>query len=327
MQPERERFTGDANGLYFKLVFGIIICDNPNERIVGRAPPATGGASILCIRVQMDRVIAYVDGYNLYFGIRSKGWRDLYWLNIQRLIEQILKPNQQLMRVKYFTARVSDPIDKKQRQATYLEALGTLPDFDIVYGKYQSQPTRCHFCGTRSRRHSEKMTDVNIAVELLGDSYRDAFDTAILISGDSDLTPPIRALRQFFPNKRVVSIFPPNRHSKELKQTAHAFYAISRTAFENAVFPDVVLRQDGFPLKRPASWSATGYTAPVMAATKPFLNFWGRTGAELGQLLEQLVATGRVIGAAYIDQQGVLQIEVDGVDRTIAEVRCLRHSP
>jgi uncharacterized LabA/DUF88 family protein len=149
--------------------------------------------------MQMDRVIVYVDGYNLYFGIRSKGWRDLYWLNIRRLIQQIIEPNQQLVQVKYFTARVSDPVAQQQRQTTYLEALGTLPDFDISYGKYQSQPKRCQFCGTRSQRYSEKMTDVNIAVELLGDSYRDAFDTALLLSGGSDLTPPIRAVRQFFP--------------------------------------------------------------------------------------------------------------------------------
>lgn len=29
----------------------------------------------------MERVIAYVDGYNLYYGLRAKGWKRYYWLN------------------------------------------------------------------------------------------------------------------------------------------------------------------------------------------------------------------------------------------------------
>ena len=40
------------------------------------------------------------------------------------------------------------------------------------------------------------MTDVNIAVELLHDAHTDLFDTAILVSGDSDLTSAITALRE-----------------------------------------------------------------------------------------------------------------------------------
>ena len=31
----------------------------------------------------MDRVIVYVDGFNLYYGLRSKGWKRFYWLDIQ----------------------------------------------------------------------------------------------------------------------------------------------------------------------------------------------------------------------------------------------------
>jgi hypothetical protein len=35
--------------------------------------------------------------------------------------------------------------------------------------------------------HHEKMTDVNIAVELLTDAFQDSFDVALLISADGDL--------------------------------------------------------------------------------------------------------------------------------------------
>ncbi len=67
----------------------------------------------------MQRVIAYIDGFNLYFGIRSKGWSRYYWLNPRLLIENLLKPGQQLVLTKYFTARVSHSPDKHKRQTTF----------------------------------------------------------------------------------------------------------------------------------------------------------------------------------------------------------------
>ena len=72
------------------------------------------------------------------------------------------------------------------------------------------------------------MTDVNIATELLTDAFQDRFDTAMLISGDSDLTSPIRTVRQVFPEKRVVVAFPPERQSVELAKAASTSFHIGR---------------------------------------------------------------------------------------------------
>jgi hypothetical protein len=47
------------------------------------------------------RTIAYVDGFNLYFGVlRNSPHR---WINLQRLVEMHLMPHNQLIRIKYFT--------------------------------------------------------------------------------------------------------------------------------------------------------------------------------------------------------------------------------
>ena len=137
----------------------------------------------------MERVIAYVDGFNLYFGLKSKGWNRYYWLNIQLLAQNLLKLNQNLLLTKYFTARITSPTDKQRRQSTYLEALETLKDFQILYGKYQLNPRECSHCGFQDEVPNEKMTDVNVAVEMLKDAYQDKFNVALLISADSDLVP------------------------------------------------------------------------------------------------------------------------------------------
>ena len=55
----------------------------------------------------MERVVAYIDGFNLYFGMKSKGWRRYLWLDLQQLCQRLLKPGQSLQATKYFTSRVS----------------------------------------------------------------------------------------------------------------------------------------------------------------------------------------------------------------------------
>lgn len=115
----------------------------------------------------VERVIAYIDGFNLYFGLKSKNWKRYYWLDVHQLAQNLLKPDQELVVVRYFTSRISEPPDKQKRQATYLEALSTLPKVTITYGRYQMNDHRCPHCGRSEKIPSEKMTDVNIAVELL----------------------------------------------------------------------------------------------------------------------------------------------------------------
>src|SRR2546425_687999 len=120
----------------------------------------------------MARVIAYVDGFNLYFGLRSKGWQRYLWLNVQSLATSLLKPDQTLAQTKYFTARISSPPEKVKRQTVYLDALQTLPNLSVFYGRYQMNLFKCRNCAVVHQIPNEKMTDVNIAVELMQDAFQ-----------------------------------------------------------------------------------------------------------------------------------------------------------
>jgi uncharacterized LabA/DUF88 family protein len=202
----------------------------------------------------MNRVVAYIDGFNLYFGLKDAKWKKYYWLNLQLLAQYLLKPDQELVYTKYFTSRISQPKDKQQRQSVFIEALATLTDLEIYYGHYQSHPRTCGKCGFKSMATNEKMTDVNIAVEMMADAYQDRFDTSLLISADSDLTAPISAIRQLFPEKRVIVAFPPMRNSIQLQRTASAFIPIGRATIAKSVFPDRIQKADGYVLHRPIEW-------------------------------------------------------------------------
>ena len=200
------------------------------------------------------RVIAYVDGFNLYFGMRSKKWAKYYWLDVCALSRALLKPWQALIVTKYFTSRISGPNDKRLRQTKYLEAIATLTGLETFYGMYQLNEQRCHACGHVSHVPQEKMTDVNIATEILTDAFAGRMDTAILISADSDLVGPILAVKRLFPSVRVIVAFPPDRASKALKDVATGWTTISRESLSNSQMSNVIQAQDGHQIERPTEW-------------------------------------------------------------------------
>ena len=79
----------------------------------------------------------YVDGFNLYYGaLKGTPYR---WLNINKLC-RIMLPRDTIHQIKYFTALVTsrpkDP-DQLTRQQTYLRALQTIPNLEIIYGLRQ----------------------------------------------------------------------------------------------------------------------------------------------------------------------------------------------
>ena len=168
----------------------------------------------------------------------------------------MLRPGQRLITVKYFTARVAsspqDP-DKAKRQHAYLEALSLLPDLRIRWGRYRRKEFACPDCGATRQIYEEKMTDVNLATELLEDAYGDLYDRAVIVSADSDLVGPVRAVRKRFPRKRIIIAFPPGRSSYHLGQAATGYFKLGRKALSDSQLPDRV-PNGAYVLQRPRSW-------------------------------------------------------------------------
>lgn len=205
----------------------------------------------------MQKVIAYVDGFNLYFGLRDKGWRKYYWLDLVALVQSLLKPDQVFIEAHYFTSRIrvaGNNSNDTKRQSIYLDALATLPSLTIHEGHYLQKTMKCHTCNATWFTYEEKMTDVNIAAQLLTDAFDDRFDTALIISGDSDLTPPVQRIRQRFPEKRIIIALPPGRHSQQLTQAANGAFTIGEAKLRKSQLPEQIVTQSGYVLQRPTHW-------------------------------------------------------------------------
>lgn len=201
-----------------------------------------------------DRVIAYIDGFNLYFGLKDRGWKQFYWLDVTLLVENLLKKDQQLEKVRYFSARISGPRKKQERQNAFLEATAELGKCEIHYGQYLNKRRVCPNCKYVHNVPEEKMTNVNIAVEMMADAYQNKFDTALLISADSDLAPPAKKVKELFKDKRVVAAFPPKRNSQRLGSAVDAYFTIGRGRLANSLLPQSVEKSNGVVIYRPKRW-------------------------------------------------------------------------
>lgn len=178
---------------------------------------------------------------------------DIFGL-ISALVTRLLLNDQKLEDTKYFTARIRGDPAKVQRQSTYLQALNEVCKIDIFYGRYQEKTKRCHSCNSSWKEYEEKMTDVRMASELLRDGFKNKFDTALIVSADADLQPPINILKAEFPSKKVVIAFPPGRVSYHLQNIADASFRIGRGRLSKSQLPQKITKSDGYVLLKPVEW-------------------------------------------------------------------------
>ena len=126
----------------------------------------------------------YVDGFNFYYGLRKNRWRKYYWLDMVRLFESFMRPNQELVAVKYFSARVEDD-GKSLRQNAFFQANQMNPKFKLILGKYLRKTFKCKECGLLNDTYEEKESDVRIGMERYESRFRNSLlpDTVTLRDG------------------------------------------------------------------------------------------------------------------------------------------------
>lgn len=101
----------------------------------------------------------------------------------------------------------------------------------------------------------EKRTDVNIASYLLLDAFEGRYDTAIVVSNDSDLTTPIEIVVSRL-GKTVIAVNPyrANRQISELRRAASRFVPqINASVLRSSQFPNTLTDARG-RFTRPRTW-------------------------------------------------------------------------
>jgi uncharacterized LabA/DUF88 family protein len=210
----------------------------------------------------MIRVACYIDGFNVYHAIddmsrATRGAKNyLKWVDLQKLMAVFTDPAvHQIVSIKYFSAYAKWMAGPYARHQLYVAALRNSA-VEVILGQFKEKDIYCKNCKTTFKGHEEKESDVNLACHLTADSYRDIFDQAFIVSRDSDLSQPIRFLREHFPKKKIKVIAPPKRgHSKELWALANMRASIEEVHLEASLFPKLIADAAGKTIcERPAEY-------------------------------------------------------------------------
>jgi uncharacterized LabA/DUF88 family protein len=112
----------------------------------------------------------------------------------------------------------------------------------------------CFLCHKTFSKPQEKQTDVNIALRLFQLAVQDRYDKAIIISGDSEIIPAIKAVQSTFPVKQVGIVLPIGRSSEELVNETDFHYRMKIRHLDSCLYDDIITLADGSQLQCPPNW-------------------------------------------------------------------------
>lgn len=215
------------------------------------------------------KVNVYVDGFNLYYRAlkdpRAPDGTTYKWLDLGQLASHLMPaPKYTINLIRYFTANVRLLPDDPQapvRQQVYLRALKTLPNVSIHLGRFLAAKKQARLVtpladGTKLvkvHKTEEKGSDVNLATYLLLDGFRNEYDVAAVITNDSDLTEPIRVVRDEL--KKTVGVLEPcaDRVSKDLQRVSSFYKQIRHGALAASLFTPQLTDAKG-SFHKPIGW-------------------------------------------------------------------------
>jgi len=169
------------------------------------------------------------------------------------LAQCFIGPKDKITEIFYFTAFVTWNQAKLTRHQNYVKAL-RFNNIKIVLGAFRRVDRICQKCNKQYRTFEEKRTDVNIAVKLFQTATNDIWDTALIISGDSDLIPAIESVKQTYLAKKLGVIIPIGRRAEELKQAADFHMKLKLKHLKSCQFDNTITINPNTILACPASW-------------------------------------------------------------------------
>lgn len=215
------------------------------------------------------RVIAYIDGFNLYYRALRRT-PSLKWLDPRAFLSHFLLPDQELTAIHYYTADVSGKIDPQQpeRQRAYLRALKTVPTLSIhkstflfksVWRPLAKLPDGVSQLSKEAmvfiNDSEEKGSDVKLASHIIRDGFLERYDLAMVVSADTDLEEPLRIVKEEI-GLPVGLIFPDRSRQRSLSlQRAASFVRhIDTATLRESQFPDEVRTTRNRSIARPSLW-------------------------------------------------------------------------
>lgn len=177
----------------------------------------------------MKRVAVFIDGNNFYFGLRklygeNKSLKDFDFLKFT----EFLAKEGRIVDIFYYNAQLDREQNPKkyESQKQFFEKLKKIPNFHLVLCKLLKRK----ITGTNKFYYIIKEDDIHMAVDMVEKAGENAFDTAIIISGDGDFVPAVEAVKR--KKKEVENIYFKNSSSRNLQNHCSNSFELTRAILD-----------------------------------------------------------------------------------------------
>ena len=166
----------------------------------------------------MERIMIFIDGSNMYHSLKNIfGRTDL---DIGKFCHKLLG-RRKLIRIYYYNARVGmkEEPERYKQQQQFFAGVNAIPYSELRLGRlvYTNWPSVPPF---------EKGIDVQLTTDMLTHSYKDNYDVAILVAGDSDFAPVLQAVKDNGEHVEV-ALFGRGGSSQQLRKVADRVITIN----------------------------------------------------------------------------------------------------
>ncbi len=204
----------------------------------------------------MAKTYFLIDGFNLYHALDAlPGYRKYKWISLTKLCQcYVSRKLDRITGIDYFTTLATWDPGKVVRHKLFIKAQEN-EAVNVVYGVFKRKQKTCRICKKEFLTFEEKQTDVNIALRLFQLAILDKYDSAIIISGDTDLLPAVKAVQSMFPSRRIGVVIPIGRASEDFKKQADFHFRMKEKHLHSSLFPEHITLSDGGVLTRPSTWA------------------------------------------------------------------------
>ena len=143
------------------------------------------------------KTICFIDNANIFHGQQDSGWR-IDWEKLSSHLEQ----DEQIWQT-YFFASETDP--PREGASSFYQFLKEQLRWEVVVYPLGKKTLKCDNCDHTHTTLVEKGVDIGLATKMLMLAMNQAFETAILVSGDRDYLETVKYIKGMGLRVEVIS--------------------------------------------------------------------------------------------------------------------------
>ena len=160
---------------------------------------------------RQERIMVFIDGSNMYHSLKK--YFNRTDIELGKFCNKLIG-KRRLIRIYYYNARVGrkEEPERYVHQRKFFDGVSAIPYTELRLGRlvYNNWPSNPPY---------EKGVDVQLATDMLTHSFKNNYDTAILVAGDNDFVSALQAVKDN--GKHIeVALFGKEETSQELRRVS-----------------------------------------------------------------------------------------------------------